>query len=54
MSSSGKWMTRGNLLYLKKNDLSCFYGAAVESSFNVIGDIDVKSANTTVQTYASC
>ena len=34
--------------------LSCFYGPAVESSFNVIGDIDVKSASTTVQTYASC
>ena len=34
--------------------LSCFHSPAVESSFNVMGDIiDVKSANTTVQTYAS-
>ena len=34
--------------------LSGFHGPAVESSFNVMGDIiDVEFANTTVQTYAS-
>ena len=34
--------------------LSCFLGTAVEILFNVMGDIiGVKSANTTVQTYAS-
>ena len=33
--------------------LSCFHGPAVEDSFNVMGDIDFKSANTILQTYAS-
>ena len=33
--------------------LSRFHGPVLKSSFNVMGDIiDVKSANTTVQTYA--